>query len=161
MQRIRLLVLLFLSILIIHACKTIKTQLYVLSAPAGSLYTKINRNGTTVLPNVRLLTPSGKSLVVAPHPFGLALSGDGEIAVTANSGVSPLSISIIHNLTSSPEIRQVPPGYSSNAGVLESVFMGLAISPDNKKVYVAAGQDNSILVFDLITGNKIDSVDCS
>jgi len=39
--------------------------------------------------------------------------------------------------------------------------MGLAISPDNKKVYVAAGQDNSILVFDILTGNKIDSVDCS
>ncbi len=133
----------------------------VLSAPAGSLYTSINKEGTTVIPNGRLLTPSGKSLIVAPHPFGLALSGDGEIAVTANSGIKPLSISIIHNLTTAPEIRQVPPGFSNNAGVLESVFMGLAISPDNKKVYVAAGQDNSILVFDLLTGNKIDSVDCS
>jgi YVTN family beta-propeller protein len=99
--------------------------------------------------------------MVAPHPFGLALSSDGRIAVTANSGVSPLSISIIRDLTGSPEIRQVPPGASSNAGVLESVFMGLAISPDNRKVYVAAGQDNSILSFDLLTGNKLDSVDCS
>lgn len=113
-----------------------------------------------MIPNGRLLTPSGKSFAVAPHPFGLALSGDGEIAVTANSGIQPLSISIIRNLTTTPEIRQVPPGFSGNAGVLESVFMGLAISPDNKKVYVAAGQDNSILVFDLLTGVKIDSVDC-
>jgi len=161
MQYFRLFVLLFLSSLIIPACKTAKNDLIILTAPAGNLYTSINKKGTTVLPNGRLLTPAGKSLIVAPHPFGLELSGDGEIAVTANSGVSPLSISIIRNLTTSPEIRQVPPGNSSNSGVLESVFMGLAISTDNSKVYVAGGQGNSILVFDLFSGNKIDSVDCS
>ncbi len=149
------------SCLTFTSCHSKKNELMVLSAPAGRLYTSITKNGTTVLPNGRLLTPSGKSLVVAPHPFGLALSSNGEIAVTANSGVSPLSISIIHNLTTNPEIIQVPPGYSSNAGVLESVFMGLAISPDSRRVYVAAGQDNSILVFDLLTGTKIDSIDCS
>jgi YVTN family beta-propeller protein len=145
----------------VSSCQSTKNELYVLSAPAGNLYTKINRTGTTVLPNGRFLTPAGKSYEVAPHPFGLVLSGDGEIAVTANSGISPLSISIIRNLSSKPEIRQVPPGPSGNAGVLESVFMGLAISPDNKKVYVAAGQDNSILTFDLLTGNKSDSIDCA
>ena len=143
------------------SCQSQKNELTILSAPAGSLYTSINKNGTTVLPNGRLITPSGKTLVVAPHPFGLALSRDGEIAVTANSGTNPLSISIIRNLTSSPEIRQVPPGFSTDAGVLESVFMGLAISPDNSKVYVSAGQQNKILVFDLHTGEKTDSVDCS
>ena len=150
-----------LSCITFTSCHSTKNELMVLSAPAGNLYTSINKNGTTVLPNGRLLTPSGRSFMVAPHPFGLILSGDGKIAVTANSGVSPLSISIIRNLTTSPEIIQVPPGSSSNAGVLESVFMGLAISPDNRKVYVAAGQDNSILAFDLLTGNKLDSVDCS
>lgn len=142
-------------------CKSEKNDLLVLSAPAGSLYTSIKKDGITVIPNGRLLTPSGRNLMVAPHPFGLILSNDGKIAVTANSGTNPLSISIIHNLTSSPEIIQVPPGYNTDEGVLESVFMGLAISPDNKKVYVAAGQDNSVQVFDLTTGAKIDSVDCS
>jgi YVTN family beta-propeller protein len=165
MRIFRLLVLflflLLLSYLIIPGCKSGKNDLIVLSSPAGSLYTSINKDGTTVLPNGRLLTPSGKSIIVAPHPFGLTLSSDGEIAVTANSGIKPLSISIIRNLTSTPEIRQIPPGFSNDAGVLESVFMGLAISPDNRRVYVAAGQDNSILVFDLVTCNKIDSVDCS
>jgi YVTN family beta-propeller protein len=143
------------------SCQSTKNELLVISAPAGNLYTSINRNGTTVLPNGRLLTPAGKSFDVAPHPFGLALSSDGETAVTANSGVSPLSISIIHNLSTSTEVRQVPPGYSGNKGVLESVFMGLAISPDNKKVYVAGGQENRVLVFDLLSGNKIDSINCS
>lgn len=152
---------LILTSIFITSCQTNKKELIVLSAPAGNLYTSINKAGTTVLPNGRLLTPSGKNIEVAPHPFGLTLSNDGNIAVTANSGVKPLSISIIRNLTSVPEVRQVPPGFSNDSGVLESVFMGLAVSPDNSVVYVAAGQENKVLVFDLSTGNKIDSVDCS
>lgn len=154
-------ILVVLFCLTLASCHSTKNELMVLSAPAGNLYTSINKNGITVIPNGRLLTPAGKTFAVAPHPFGLALSSDGEIAVTANSGTGPLSISIIRNLTTAPQIRQVPPGPSTDAGVLESVFMGLAISPDNKKVYVAAGQENSILVFDLLTGSKIDSVNCS
>ena len=136
-------------------------DIYILSAPAGNRYTSINKEGVTVIPNGRLLTPAGKNFMLAPHPFGLALSSDGKIAVTANSGTNPLSISIINNLTTSPEIIQVPPGNSTDAGVLESVFMGLAISPDNEKVYVAGGQSNSIEVFNLKTGLKVDSIDCS
>ncbi len=157
----RLFILIAICTLLASGCRNSKSDPYVLSAPSGSGRTSINKEGITVIPNGRLLTPAGKSLIVAPHPFGLALSSDGKIAVTANSGIKPLSISIIRNLTSAPEIIQVPPGYSNDAGVLESVFMGLAIAPDNSKVYVAAGQDNSILVFDLVSGNKIDSVDCS
>jgi YVTN family beta-propeller protein len=161
MKYLKLLFFLFAGVFFVSGCGNKKDNVIVLSAPAGNKLTSINKDGITIIPNGRLLTPAGKNLIVAPHPFGLALSNNGEIAVTANSGVRPLSISIINNLTSSPEIIQVPHGYSNNAGVLESVFMGLAISPLNDKVYVAAGQDNSILVFDLKTGNKIDSIDCS
>jgi DNA-binding beta-propeller fold protein YncE len=157
----RLLDIIAIAVIILAGCRNEKNTPLVLSAPAGSMYTAINKEGITILPNGRLLTPSGRSIVVAPHPFGLTISNDGNIAVTANSGIRPLSISIIRNITSVPEIMQVPPGFSNDAGVLESVFMGLAISPENDKVYVAAGQENSILVFDLLTGNKIDSIDCS
>jgi len=157
----RLLSFLAITVVFVCGCKDNDNDLWVLSAPAGSLYTSINKSGVTVIPNGRLLTPAGTSIIVAPHPFGLALSKNGEIAVTANSGIRPLSISIIRNLTSDPEIIQVPPGYNTDAGVLESVFMGLALSPDNDKVYVAGGQSNSIFVFDLLTGNKTDSIDCA
>jgi YVTN family beta-propeller protein len=147
--------------LVISGCINNKQDTIVLFAPAGSLYTSINKTGITIIPNGRLLTPSGKNIEVAPHPFGLALSSDGETAVTANSGTNPLSITIIRNLTGKPELIQVPPGYSNDAGVLESVFMGLAISPENDRVYVAGGQGNTIHSFDLLTGNKLDSIDCS
>ena len=147
--------------MILQSCSDGKKNLVVLSAPAGKMYTSINMGGVTVIPNGRLLTPAGMTFLVAPHPFGLALSSDGETAVTANSGTNPLSISIIRNLSLSPEIMQIPPGHSTDAGILESVFMGLAITPDNSKVYVAGGQANKIFVFDLVTGNKTDSIDCA
>ena len=137
-------------------------NLKVVSSPSGSLYTQINKTGKTVIPNGRFLTPIGKSIEVAPHPYGLTLSADGSVAVTANSGTSPISISIIKNLKSaSPTVIQVPPGPGTDKGVLASVFMGLAISPDNKIVYVSGGQENKIYLFSVDTGVKLDSIDCS
>lgn len=138
------------------------SKLKVVSSPSGSSYTRINKKGKTVIPNGRFITPFGRSVEVAPHPFGLTLSTDGTVAVTANSGTSPISISIIKNLKSAhPTVLQVPPGSSTDEGVLASVFMGLAVSPDNKIVYVAGGQENKIYLFSVDSGAKLDSVDCS
>lgn len=137
-------------------------DLWIISAPAGSEFTKIDKTGKTIIPNGRFITPAGKSIVTAPHPFGLTLSPDGNIAVTANSGINPLSITIVRNILSdNPEVQQIPPGPSTDKGVLASVFMGLAISPDNQTVYVAGGQENKIFLFNLKTGQKTDSIDCS
>ena len=137
-------------------------NLWILTPPAGSNYTKINKGGKTIIPNGRIIEPEGKTITTAPHPYGLVLSRDDSYAVTANSGTSPLSITIIKNILSEyPAVRQVPPGASTEEGVLASVFMGLAISPDNKAVYVAGGQTNKVYLFSLETGNRIDSIDCS
>jgi len=134
---------------------------FIISAPANNRYTQINKNGETVIPNGRIITPEGNSYTVAPHPYGLVISRDGNIAVTANSGIQPLAITILRNLNSgTPVIRQVPPGPKTDNGVLASVFMGLAISPDNKAVYVAAGQENKVYMFSILTGAKLDSIDC-
>ncbi len=135
---------------------------WILTAPAGEIYIQIDKNSNTIIPNGRLIKPYGNSYDVAPHPFGLVLSPDGNTAVTANSGTNPLSITILRNITSSkPEIQQVPAGNFTDDGVLSAVFMGLAISNDNKTVYVSGGQENKIYMFDLATGNKLDSISCS
>ena len=154
---------LFFFLIISSSCSQLASQkLKVVSSPSGSLYTQIDKSGKTVIPNGRFLTPYGKSVEVAPHPFGLTLSADGSVAVTANSGTSPISISIIKNLRSDhPTVLQVPPGPGTDKGVLASVFMGLAVSPDNKIVYVAGGQENKIYLFSVDSGEKLDSIDCS
>ncbi len=152
----------FLSVFF-FACSTQKTpDPWIASAPAGSAYVDIDHQGETIIPNGRILNPAGKSIVVAPHPFGLTLSPDGNTVVTANSGTSPLSITIIRDILSkNPEVQQVPPGSSTDKGVLASVFMGLAVSKDNNVVYVAGGQENCVYIFDLKTGEKKGQIDCA
>ncbi len=148
--------LLFLTI----SCKTEK-KITILSAPAENRYTSINKSGETVIPNGRLITPLGKNITVAPHPYGLAINRDGNIAITANSGIRPLSISIIKDLLSdSPSVMQIPPGPKTDEGVLASVFMGLAVSPVGKTVYVSGGQQNKIILFDINSGKKAGFIDC-
>ncbi|HSO87783.1 MAG TPA: bifunctional YncE family protein/alkaline phosphatase family protein [Draconibacterium sp.] len=139
-----------------------KVDPWIISAPAGEQYVTINKTGQTIIPNGRIITPAGKSIVVAPHPYGLILSPDGNTVITANSGISPLSITIIRNILSeNPDVQQIPPGPATDKGVLASVFMGLAVSNDNSVVYVSGGQENKIYIFDLKTGEKKDSIDCS
>ena len=135
---------------------------WIAECPAGSEYTHIDKAGVTVLPNGRFITPYGRTVSLAPHPYGLTLSPDNNVAVTANSGTSPLSITIIRNVfTENPEIQQIPEGAETDEGILESVFMGLAIDPGNEIVYVAGGQDNKIYIFRLKDGVKLDFIDCS
>lgn len=135
---------------------------WIISFPSTTEFTQIDKQGETIIPNGRKLTPYGKCIMTAPHPYGLTLSRDGNTAITANSGVNPLSISIIRNLNSEhPEVQQIPPGPSTDHGVLSSVFMGLAVSPDNQMVYVAGGQENKIFLFDLLTGESQGFIDCS
>jgi YVTN family beta-propeller protein len=137
-------------------------SLWVISSPSGKQQTKIDINGITVIPNGRFITPAGKNIITAPHPYGLTLSPNGNIAVTANSGTNPLSITIIRNILSDhPQVQQVPPGPATDKGVLASVFMGLAIAPDNRTIYVAGGQENKVYLFDAETGAKKDSINCS
>jgi DNA-binding beta-propeller fold protein YncE len=139
-----------------------KNDPWIISSPAGDRYAVVNKGGETILPNGRIITPAGTSIVVAPHPYGLALSPDGNTAITANSGTTPLSITIIRNILSDhPEVQQVPPGPATDMGVLASVFMGLAVSNDNSVVFVAGGQENRIYKFDLATGENRGFIDCS
>ena len=147
---------------LLAACSSRQEGPWVIQAPAGERLTRIDKAGETVLPNGRLITPYGNTITVAPHPFGLVLSPDGDIAITANSGTSPLSISIIRGLRSgNPQVQQIPEGARTDKGVLGAVFMGLAVSPDNQMAYVAGGQENCIYRFNLADGEKLDSISCS
>ena len=137
-------------------------DVWIASAPADMAYCRIDPDGQTILPNGRILTPAGTTVRIAPHPYGLVLSPDGQVAITANSGTRPFSISILTDLDqASPTVRQIPEGAENDEGLLSAVFMGLAISPDNQTVYVAGGQENVIFLFDIASGSKLDSIDCS
>lgn len=135
---------------------------WVVQAPAGDRYCQLNPAGETIIPNGRIVKPMGNTYRIAPHPYGLALSKDGQTAVTANSGNRPFSITILDQVTAAqPLIRQVPEGHLDDKNLLEDVFMGLAIASDNQSVWVAGGQSNKIFHFDLRKGTKLDSIVCT
>ena len=74
------------------------------SAPAGdrpaTTDTVIDGVRAAVLPNGRLVTPAGTEVnVQAPKPFGLALSPDGQMLATLNSGAGPFSLTLIGQLS--------------------------------------------------------------
>jgi len=144
------------------SCEAPREPVWIATAPAGDAYTAIHRDGTTVLPNGRLLTPRGKAITVAPHPYGLVLGSHGRVAVTANSGVRPFSISIIRDVTGAdPAVQQVPEGVETDEGILAAVFMGLAISPEGETLYVGGGQEGRVILFDLASGDRIGEVDAN
>ncbi len=58
-------------------------------------------------------------------------------------------------------MQQVPDKAKTDEGILEACFMGLAITPDNKTVYVAGGQTNKIFLFDLDTGKQTGTINCA
>jgi YVTN family beta-propeller protein len=150
------------TLFILQNCQQKQEAPWITIPPAHDQYLEIDPAGKAILPNGRIVAPAGKTYKTAPHPYGLTLSPDGNIAVTANSGTNPLSITIIRDILSeNPDIQQVPPGPATEEGILASVFMGLAISPDNNKVYVSGGQENKIYIFSTETGEKLDSINCS
>jgi YVTN family beta-propeller protein len=112
-----------------------------------------------VLPNGRLVDPAGATVEVAPHPFGLTLSPDGQTVVTSNSGTAPFSVSLVEAAGEKPAVRQIPPGNSNDSGVIDAVFMGLAYSPDGKALYVSGGNDGNVVVLDPATGRKDRTID--
>jgi len=159
-----------LSILTLFACSTNPTVFeedrlsetnWVVQAPAGNRYSTIDTVGQTIIPNGRIIQPLGTTYRVAPHPYGLVMSQDGSIAISANSGTSPFSITIFQNpLSGNPQIKQIPEGAKNDEDLLGAVFMGLAISPDNQTVYVAGGQQNKIYLFDIASGQPQGEIDC-
>ncbi|HRI62356.1 MAG TPA: hypothetical protein PK228_21595, partial [Saprospiraceae bacterium] len=121
------------------------TRAWLIEPPAADRYCQINTTGETIIPNGRVIKPMGNTVRIAPHPYGLALSPDGTVAVTANSGNRPFSITILENPASgNPKVRQVPEGAINDPNLLEDVFMGLAITPDSRSVWVSGGSANKL-----------------
>lgn len=124
-------------------------------APAGEQPTSrdifIDGYSAAILPNGRLVTPVGVEVGVdAPKPFGMALSPDGSVLATINSGASRFSVTLINALNSAaPQVKRVS---------LNATFMGLAFSPDGKRFYAAGGENGNIWVGDTAQGLIIGSV---
>jgi hypothetical protein len=124
-------------------------------APAGLLpatqHVKIENYDAAVLPNGRLITPLGlEANVGAPKPFGMAVSRDGKVLATVNSGIGPFSVTLVKNLnTLSPQVTVIP---------VNAAFLGVAFSPDGSRFYAGGGENGNIWVGDTTSGMIVGTV---
>lgn len=134
----------------------------LLETPAGERYARIDRAGETVLPIGRLLTPTGRQIDTAPHPFGLALAADGSVLVTVNGGTAPFSLTVVRDPASTaPRTSQIPPGGETDKRVINSAFLGAAVDTARGLVYASGGDNGTVYVFRLANGGRIAQIDLS
>jgi YVTN family beta-propeller protein len=95
--------------------------------------------GETLLPNGRLLTPSGTQTEVAPYPFALALTPDGRRVVAACTGADDQSLHLLDAATGKLLAKEP----------VKKSWLGLAISPDGARVYLAGAGGKNVLVYAL------------
>ena len=125
------------------------------SAPAGDLPattdTTIRGVRAAVLPNGRLVTPAGTEVnVLAPKPFGLALSPDGETLATLNSGAGPFSLTLITQINDhTPAVKRLD---------VNASFLGVTFSADSKRIYLSGGENGNIWIGDVVAGQIVGSV---
>ncbi|WP_051317003.1 bifunctional YncE family protein/alkaline phosphatase family protein [Ectobacillus panaciterrae] len=104
-----------------------------------------HEDGTGVIPHGWTLTPSGKQVTLGDFPMGGALSPDHRYLIVSNDGQGEQSLQVV-DVETQKVVQTIP--YKSP----ESLYLGLAFSPDGKTVYASAGGNNKIRVFGFQNG---------
>jgi len=97
-------------------------------------------NGTGVLPNAWVVTPTGLSTEIGDRPLNLATSPDGHFIAVSNNGQGVQSLALYDTYTN--RMAQSIP-----YGAPESLYVGLAWSADGKTLFASAGGNNKIRVY--------------
>jgi DNA-binding beta-propeller fold protein YncE len=128
-------------------------EIVILEVPGKAEYCVINEDSTSVLPSGRKLTPAGHLIRITHDPFGMALSSNGTQVVTLHNGV----FTIIN--TTTMEHTRVPSYDQRIASPLSNgSFLGIAISDDNKTIYLSGGDNGAVIVYDIQTMQRKDSI---
>jgi YVTN family beta-propeller protein len=109
---------------------------------------KIEQTGQVLLPNGWKLSPAGRSLPLGDLPLNMQLSSSGKLLAVTNNGQSTQSVQLID-----PKNKKL-----LDEVVVKKSWYGLAFSRDEKKLYASGGNDNWILVFNIVD-NKLGTPD--
>ncbi|MFZ9262052.1 MAG: alkaline phosphatase family protein [Chitinophagaceae bacterium] len=90
------------------------------------------------LPNGWVLTPFGRSLQLGDLPLNMAVSHSGKRLAVSNNGQSGHSIQYI-DVASEKILHDI---------TIDKAWYGLAFSDDDQSLYVSAGYDNRINIYD-------------
>lgn len=121
------------------AQKTVST----LQVPGRDQFSNIDRNGYSILPSGRYITPAGQAVAVTNGAFGLALSPDEKTALILHHNGA---ISVVDLTAATPVVERLPAyGQKTN----RAAFLGVAFAPDGQKAYLSGGDAGDITVFDV------------
>jgi YVTN family beta-propeller protein len=115
------------------------------AAAAYHRYAGLQENGSGITPHNWTLTPVGDQITLGDFPMGGALSPDGNYLIISNDGQGAQSIQVVDTKTKNV-IQTLP--YKSP----EALYLGVAFSPDGKKVYASAGGNNKIRQYSFSNG---------
>jgi len=144
-----------LLVILASGCYSLEAQnnVEILSVPAGNEFTKINPSGKTILPSGRFLTPAGHFIRITNDPFGMSLSPDGKKSVTLHNGVFT-----IVDLPTLNAIRVPSYDKKIKSPLSKGSFLGVAFSPDSKTVYLSGGDNGAVILYDIESLSRIDSI---
>lgn len=108
------------------------------SAPAGIRPAHVS-DTESVLPGGRIVRPLGRQFLTGPGPFGLAISPNGNLIVSANGGPDRYSLTALDRHGDDYAVRHIvaPPRRRGEPAEAEeddwhSVFMGVAFASDDE-----------------------------
>jgi len=129
-----------------------QTSVEVLQVPGKDMYCKIDKQGVTVLPSGRFITPVGETVPITNDPYGMAVAPDGLKAATLHNGV--ITIVDLENLST----KRIP-SYDKTipSPLTKGSFLGIAFSTDSKSLYLSGGDKGDVVIYDIenykITGS--------
>lgn len=88
------------------------------------------------------ITPVGKQVKLGDRPYGMTMSPDGKTLLLSNNGQSTQSLMVVDR--QSGEVVQTIEYQKP-----EALYIGVVFSPDGKKAYASAGNNNKIRVYDV------------
>lgn len=145
--------LLFVLVAATTMCSNPPKQIKILQVPGRDQFCKVDVNGVSVLPSGRYATPVGELLRITNDPYGMAISPNGEKAITLHDGVFT-----IIDLSTLDAVRV--PSYDKKiiSPLSDGSFLGVAFSGDSKTAYLSGGDNGAVIVYDIEKLAKLDSI---
>lgn len=169
-------VLIFSFVIMNIVCQAQQKPITILQVPGKDRFCKIDEKGISVLPSGRFVTPAGQIIRITHDPFGMAISPDGKKAVTLHNGVfTIIDLATLNNTRVPSYTKKIvsplthQPVENSNAEIdtaIKSIpsplsngsFLGVVFAPDSKTVYLSGGDNGAVIVYDIETLQRLDSI---
>lgn len=105
-------------------------------------------NGATLLPNGWRIAPAGRHVMIGDLPLNMVMSPDGRFIVVTNNGWTKPTLHVFDTKLEAVVGRTMP---------LDNAWLGLAWSPDGRRLYAAGAAENSIYEFNWANGALTDA----